>query len=512
MAASAAQSTDGALFDLSTATIADIQAAMDTGALTAERLVELYLARIAAYDGAGPKLNSVITLNPQALDEARALDAERRESGPRGPLHGIAVMLKDVFNTKDMPTTGGFVPMAASQPDRDAFVVTRLRDAGAIILAKLNQTDWYGRGPSSGSSITGAALSPYNPEKYAGASSTGSGVATAAWLATVALGSDTGGSLVIPAALNNVVVIAGTHGLVSRSGMMWNSPQQENAGPMCRSVHDCAAVLDAIAGFDAADLATQASLGHIPQQPYTAFVDAEGLRGARLGVLREMVRTGPAHADGNALFEDALEAMQDAGALLLDPVLTSLDLPSLQAGASSAQYEQAFAADRYLKGLPPGAPIRSLQEMLDEAGDEVSPNLAENARIESLDRHAPFLAALEQQRMLRTALVALMERFALDALVLPYRTLPPPTLASGIMTATDRRERRNGLHAYTGLPTILVPGGFFADDGMPFAVQLLGRPFSEPTLIRLASGFEARTRHRKSPESTPPLPGEAFQY
>jgi len=496
--------------DLSQATIADLNAAFESGALSSEQLVSMYLARIEAYDRGGPTLRSVINLNPRALEEARALDRERKDKGPRSPLHGIAVLVKDVFDTKDMPTTGGFKPLEHSQPDRDAFVIERLRAAGAIILGKLNLADWYGKSDGSGSTLGGVVLSPYNSRKYPGASSSGSGVAAAAWLSTVTLGSDTGGSLLIPAALNSVVAIAATRGLVSRTGMMWNSPIQERAGPMARSVYDAALVLDAIAGYDPGDLTTIASIGQMPPAPYVSYVAADGLRGARIGVLREMVRSGAMHDEGRAMFERELAAMRAAGAGIVDPVLTGIDLSAAQGPASTAAYEQGIAANYYFSTLPPGAPVRSLDELLAKGGDLVEPTLRQVASLRSLDRYPPFIAARKQQIMLRDALVALLDKYQLDALVLPYRTVTAPGIGEAI-DAVARREMRNGLHAYTGLPSILVPGGYFKDDGMPFAIQFMGREFSEPTLIKIASGYEATTRHWRAPPLTPALRGEKIE-
>lgn len=500
-------SAGAATLALETATIAELQAAMAKGTLTSERLVQLYLARIEAYDKKGPALNTVITLNAKALETARALDKERKEKGPRSPLHGIPVMAKDVFDTADMPTTGGFKPMATSQPLKDSFVIDRLRKAGAIILAKLNQSDWYGTAPTGGSTLAGQVLSPYNPKKFPGGSSSGTGAAMAAWLGTVGLGSDTGGSIVIPSTLNNIVGISSTHGLVSRSGMMFSSPFQENGGPMGRSVYDCAAVLDVIAGFDAADLVTLEGLGKMPDHPYTAFVSPQGLSGARLGVLREMFRKGPKHEQGLALMDQALKDMKAAGAILVDPVLTGLDLIEAQADAGSAAFERAFAINHYLAGLGSNAPIRTVDEMIAKARDIVKPTIIEAAKIESLDHHKPLFAAIRGKEVLRGALVALMEKYQLDAIILPFRTF----LTEDIPVGSDRPpDIRNNLSSYTGLPTIIVPGGFFAADGMPFAVQFLGRPFSEPTLIKVASGFEAKTGHRKAPKSTPALAGESI--
>ncbi|BET66708.1 amidase family protein [Opitutales bacterium ASA1] len=495
-------------FDLSTATIADIQAAMDSGALTSEKLVQLYLARIEAYDQKGPKLNTVITLNKNALAEARALDAERKAKGPRSPLHGIVVLPKDVFDTKDMPTTGGFKPMATSQPHFDSFVIDRLRKAGAIILAKLNQSDWYGVAPRGASTLAGQVLSPYNPAKWPGSSSSGTGAAMAAWFGTVGLGSDTGGSITIPTAQNNLFGFSTSHGLVSRTGMMWSSPRQENGGPMGRSVYDLAAVLDVIAGYDPADLATEASVGRMPDRPYTSFVDPDGLKGARVGVLREMVRTGPGHAEGVVLFEQAVADFRKAGAVVVDPVLTGLDLVSVQESAGAANFERHVAINKYLAALPADAPVRTVEEMLAKGGDTVKPTIIEGAKNPiPLERNPALIAAYKQQDMLRAALVDLMVKHRLDALVLPFRTFVSDPVGQA---GASRADGGNNMSSYTGLPTIVAPGGFFPSDGMPFGVQFLGTPFSEPTLIKLASGWEAATKHRKAPASTPPLRGEVF--
>jgi amidase len=498
--------------DLSTATIADLQAAMSKGKLTSEKLVQLYLARIEAYDKKGPALNTVINLNKNALAEAKALDAERKAKGPRSPMHGIPVLAKDVFDTKDMPTTGGFKPMATSQPMYDAFVIDKLRKSGAIILGKLNQSDWYGVATQGGSTLLGPVVSPYNAKKSPGGSSSGSGSAMAAWFATVSLGSDTTGSIVIPATLANLVGISATHGLVSRTGMMWSSPSQESGGPMTRSVYDSAAVLDAIAGYDAADLATQASIGKLPSQPYVSFVDKQGLKGARIGILSEMIRKGAAHEEGTALFVKAVEDFKKAGATIVEPVLTGLDLPNSQTLAGAPTYERAVAINAYLARLPATAPIRSVEEMIAKGGKLVKPTIIEASKLTALERDAQLIAAMKHQQVMRDAIVSAMDKYQLDAVILPYRTIVnvdaglPPGGGGG------NSEGRNAIASYTGLPTIVVPGGFFASDGMPFAVQFIGRPFSEPTLIKTASGYEAVSKHRKAPESTPPLKGETLTF
>ncbi|MCX6953679.1 MAG: amidase family protein [Verrucomicrobia bacterium] len=501
-----------AQLDLSTATIADLQAAMAGGALTSEKLVSLYLARIAAYDQAGPKLNTVITLNAKALETARALDAERRAGKVRGPLHGIVVLAKDVFDTADLPTTGGFLPMATSQPSRDAFIIERLRAAGAIVLAKLNMSDWYGVAPRGASTLKGQVLSPYNLAKFPGSSSSGTGASMAAWFGTVGLGSDTGGSITIPTAQNNLAGFSTTHGLVSRTGQMWSSPRQENGGPMGRSVYDCAAVLNVIAGYDAADLATEACVGRMPDRPYTSFVTPDGLKGARIGVLREMVRTGPGHAEGVALFEQAVADAKKAGALIIDPVRTGLDLVQFQADAAASSFEVVAAINKYLAALPPTAPIRTVDEMVVKGGKLTKPGIVSAAKETTpLERSPGLIAAYRQQDAMRTALNELMDRLQLDALILPFRTFRVDDVG-GDARSTQSPDTRNTLSSYTGLPTIVVPGGFFPADGMPFGVQFLGRAWSEPTLIKLASGYEATTHHRRAPALTPALPGETIKY
>jgi amidase len=499
-----------ASLDLSTATVADLQAAMSSGALTSEKLVGLYLARIDAYDQKGPKLNTVITLKARdrALAEARALDAERKAGKVRGPLHGIVVLAKDVYDTKDMPTTGGFKPMATSQPVHDSFVIGRLRAAGAIVLAKLNQSDWYGVANQGASTLQGQVLSPYNAQKLTGYSSSGTGASIAAWFGTIGLGSDTGGSITIPSANSNLVGFAMSHGLVSRTGMMWSSPRQENGGPMCRSVYDCAAVLDVIAGYDAADLATEASVGRMPEQPYVSHVKKDGLVGARVGVLRQMVRAGEIHKEGRALFETAVADVRKAGAIVVDPVGVEFDLVQAQTDAAAANFERAVAINKYLAALPQTAPVRTVAEMIEKGGKLVKPGIVESWNDpRPLERHPALIAAYRQQDMIRSALVALMERHQLDALILPFRTAVIQEIGDNSQMSADTR---NSLSSYTGLPTIIVPGGFFPSDGMPFGMQFLGRPFTEPTLIKLASGYEAATHHRKAPPSTPPLPGEAI--
>jgi Asp-tRNA(Asn)/Glu-tRNA(Gln) amidotransferase A subunit family amidase len=295
--------------------------------------------------------------------------------------------------------------------------------------------------------------------------------------------------------------------------MMWSSPSQENGGPMCRATYDCAAVLDLIAGYDPADLPTQESVGRLPAEPYTSFVRVDGLKGARIGVLREMFRNSPRHQEGNALAEKAIADMRAAGAIVVDPALTGLNLIDTHVDAGAANFEVAAAINKYLAALPATAPIRSVDEMIAKAGDtQVKPNIiSANTAMKTtpLERNPQFAAALRHKEVVRGALVDLMEKLQLDALVLPFDATPPPDIPS---TNFWSRDNRNSLSSYTGLPTIIVPGGFFESVNMPFGMQFLGRPFTEPSLIRVASGYEAVSHHRKPAPLTPPLKGERFDY
>ena len=277
-----------AQFDLTTASIADIDAAFDAHALTSEQLVKMYLKRIEAYDKQGPKIKAVLFLNPVALDTARALDKERREKGPRSPLHGIPLIVKDVFDTADMPTTGGYRPLKGVKPTQDATIIRKLRAAGAIILAKVNQSDWYA--PTdivAASTLGGSTLNPFALDRIPGWSSAGTGAGLAASFATAGLGSETGFSVRTPTSDSNLFGLSSTSGLISRAGQMWSYITGERAGPMAHNVYDLAVTLDVIAGFDSADLWTANSLGKMPMTPYVSFIDPKGLRGARVGVLKE---------------------------------------------------------------------------------------------------------------------------------------------------------------------------------------------------------------------------------
>ncbi len=494
-------------FRLETATIADINAAFEAGALTSERLVQLYLNRIEAYDQKGPKLNSIITLNPRALERARELDAERRRSGPRSILHGIPIAVKDLFDTHDMPTSGGFLPMAKSQPWRDAFVVDKLRKAGAIILAKLNQNDWFAVANWGASTVAGQVQNPYKLGYVPGGSSSGPGVAMGAYFAAAGLGSETGVSIRNPTSENNLFGLAPSQGLISRAGVLSISITQDRAGPMARSVYDVAALLSLVAGFDPEDLYTQESIGKIPEEGYTAFVDADGLEGARLGVLRDLFSSSPEEAEGVALIEAAVADIKAQRATVIDPISTGLDLFALIRSVGVKNFEKKMTSNLYFDRVGPGSVFRTMGEIVEKHPDMISPVLIERNKVGALDHNREYAAQLKSRRMIKEMMIDLMDKYELDALVYPFKTLPANKIGEGWSWKTAY----NPLSSATGLPAMVAPAGF-TREGLPIAVEFLGRPFSEPTLIRLASGYEAATGHRKTPPATPPLPGETFNY
>lgn len=507
-------------FDLSTATIADIQAAIDAGALTSEKLVQLYLNRIAAYDQKGPSLNAIITVNAQALETARALDQERLQSGRRSPLHGIPFVAKDLLNTSQMQTTGGFVVMKGAVPAHDANVIRRLRAAGAIVLAKTNMSDWLGRSrPDGGSSIAGQVVNPYDLTRTVAASSSGTGASMAAWFASAGLGSETGTSIRNPTTDGSLVGLAPTEGLVGRSGAMANTFTHERIGPMGRSTYDIAVMLDQMIGIDANDLMTAQSLTHLPGASYTTFLNTQGLRGARIGVLREMFRSGPKHAEGLALAENAILALHKAGALVIDPVVLGMDLTRTRM-LKVNYWEQETVLDKYFADYGPNAPFHSVREMVEKFPKEAKPSFAEFLSY-SPGVDPEYQARLNGRRALREAVVALMDKFDLDAVVFPYKTLPADLLKdderdtdpiNAAVRSGDRvGESDNYLSSMTGLPGMLAPMGYL-ESGAALSLEFLGRPYAEPTLFKLVSGFEAVTKTRHAPASTPPLPGETFTY
>lgn len=505
-------------FDLQSANVADIQEAVAVGALTYERLVELYLARIAAYDDAGPKLRAVIEINPYALDIARTLDEERREHGLRSPLHGIPIAVKDTIDVRDIPSACGNIALEGTYPAHDATVVARLRAAGAIIFLKTN-LDEFNMGAEGLSSLGGQTINPYDFERNPGGSSAGSGVAVNVGFATLGLGTESGASVRSPSSNNSLVGITPTQGLVSRGGVMAISYSQDRVGPMTKTVHDAALLLQYMRGFDAADLFTWESLGRLDNVDYLAALDPEALTGARIGVLRDLFRQGEEFEEINQLIKAQIQSlrgpanvevnvMPGSGAMLIDGLSLDIDLIDFFADARASVPEIRATFDAYLKARGPDTPVRSLAELV--ASGKYLPTLEPLFRrvleLPAPDINRNYHARLKNRSTIRQLVVDLMERYQVDALVYPFKSLAAPPLGT-----SDRGPRDNPISSVTGLPAIVVPAGVDSQ-GLPISIEFLGRPFSEPTLFAIAYAYEQQSRKRVAPTSTPALLGERFNY
>jgi amidase len=510
------------VFDLSTATLADINAAMDAGALSSEKLVGLYLKRIAAYDKNGPKINAVITLNPKALEEARALDRERKAKGPRSPLHGVPVMIKDLIDVAGLPTSAGYKPFGSPVPIRDAFVVQKLHEAGAIVLAKVATVNWFGKGFDATHPI-GRTLNPYNVDYTPGGSSNGVGASMAAWFGAVGIGTDTGGSVQIPSAYNSVVGMVATQGLVSRSGIVPRGPTQDRAGPMARNLYDVAAVLSIIAGWDAEDGDTLAAMPNFPRGDWSKQLGAASLAGKRIGVLREMFDTGPYDPEVKAIFDRSLEDMRKAGAIVVDPVMTGLDLrtatSNAQIGTSHPRlgkvdlpYELIPSTNAYFERLGPKRPWKKLEDMLVKVGPtQLSTEYYKALEFKSPETYPDYVSRQTLRAAVSKNIASRIAALALDAVVLPYQTVPPPPWDESKDPYAGGSARTNNLTSATGLPGIIMPAGYTGAN-LPVAVQFVTEPFKDLTLLQVAYGYEQASKRRVPPALTPALPGERFTY
>ena len=531
-------------FELEEATIAGLQASMTAGRQTSRGLVEAYLGRIAAVDRGGPGLRALLEVNPEALAIADALDAERRERGPRGPLHGIPILLKDNIGTHDrMATTAGSLALAGSVPARDAFVARRLRDAGAVLLGKTNLSEWANfrstHSSSGWSGRGGQCRNPYALDRCPSGSSSGSAAAAAANLCVAAIGTETDGSIVSPAGHCCLVGIKPTVGLLSRAGIVPIAHSQDTPGPMARTVTDAALLLAAMAGFDPDDPVTAgaghafgsvgpgsgdpgSSAGHAgrPGAPldYTRFLRADGLRGARLGVARKHFFDG---TDADPLIEEAIAEMRRQGAVIVDPadIATAgrFDAPELEV----LLYEFKADLDAYLAALPaasptsPGpAPVRSLKELIafnerhrDREMRFFGQELLVRAQAKGPLTDAAYRKALARCRLLsrRQGIDATLARHRLDAIVAP--TGGPPWLID-LVNGDAPSGGSSTPAAVAGYPSVTVPAGFVF--GLPVGISFFGAAYSEATLLRLAFAFEQATRHRRPPRFRPTaeLPAE----
>lgn len=497
---------------LSRATIADLNAAFDAGTLTAERLVEMYLARIEAYDQQGPALNTVLWLNERAVEQARALDAERRSSGPRSPLHGIPVVLKDNVDTSDMPTTAGSILLAGSTPPDDAFLVRRLREAGAIVLAKVNMSEFASGATMS--SMGGWVRNPHDVDVTPSGSSGGTGAAIAASFAQLGIGTDTGGSIRGPSTSNGIAGLKPTLGLVSRDGIVPLALSFDTGGPMARSVYDVAAMLTVIAAVDPADPATGAAAGRI-EADYTRALDAGALAGARIGVARQFMG-GDAEVDW--VIEAALAAMREAGATLVDVRVPEWLIEAREQWYTTIRWREFRAQiPDYLATLGRDYP-KTLDELVARsrtivasAGARSGPNpvrwdlFVREEASGSLD-DAEYLAMRDHGLPLVRALVeGVIRENALDAIVYPTSPARPGLVDGG--SAGGGAPSATNLANLTGFPDLIVPAGF-TTNRLPVGISFLGSAFSEARLLALGYAFEQRVAARRDPETTPALAGE----
>ncbi len=545
-------------FQVDEATIADIHQAMEEGRLTAEELVQNYLDRIEAYDRQGPYLNSIITVSEHALGRARQLDAVFQESGSfTGPLHGIPVIVKDNYDTRDLPTTNGTLAFRGAIPPDDAYQVRKLREAGAIVLAKSNLAEFASSGAFTLSSVLpGFSRNPYDPTRVTAGSSGGTGAAVAANFGAVGLGSDTGSSIRGPSSHQALVGFRTTMGLTSRDGIAPLSAARDVGGPMARTVADAVAVLEVIVGQDPADPVTFESEGRVPDS-YRQFLDADALQGARIGVLRQLFEEardyddprspgsgvmvpaeeasaeaeseaqgdaepavsegqGPAeqeqdeqepdepttiHPEVLRVMNQALEDMRAAGAVIVDPV----EIPDLDdiRGDFPSISRLKYDFERYL-ATRPELKFKTLDEVV-ESGDYhpfLRASLERNREVDYVpEEHEDYPQYLETQERLRDAVLAVMEEHELDVLVYPTYNYPARLIGD---ENTTYGANSSILSPPTGFPAFNVPMGY-SFGTLPAGLQLLGRPFDEPTLIRISYAYEQATQHRRPPPFTPPL-------
>lgn len=524
----------GAELDIKTATIAELQAAYSRG-LSAEAVTAAYLARIEAFDKKGPKIHAVITLNPNALADARALDAERRAGQVRGPFHGVPILLKDNVDTFDLPTTGGSQLLEGNLPPDDAFIAKKLRDGGAIILAKVNLSEWAGGGGSTGgatdpaiaakgrvpngfSSAGGQTRNPHALDRGPAGSSGGTGAGLAAAFAQFGIGTDTGGSVRGPSSVNGLAGLKPTIGLLSRDGIIPLALSLDTAGPMARNVHDVAVSLNVMTGVDEADPVTTPSRPHLLKD-YTSVLKIGALKGARIGVARDFFGQDP---EVDRVMEASIAKLRELGAEVVDPV----PLPQyfLQSRGSllwlvmAAEFKSQITD--YLRTTRPGYP-KSFADVVRLSNDPAtgyrSPEKAFGLSYHdqtALDLSDPVYLAARDQGMpfVRATIAGVLAKHELDALVYPTNSRPaqPITPAPGA-TPPGISASPSGMANLTGFPDLIVPAGM-TKDGLPVTISFFGPAWSEAKLLAYGYDFEQATKAIVLPKHTPALPGDVVVY
>jgi amidase len=495
LAAGAVSHAQRPAVDVAEKSIADLQAAMTSGEVTSRQLVEAYLARIAAYDQQGPALNAMVALNRDAAAQADALDAERRAGRVRGPLHGIPIVVKDNYETSEMPTGAGSIALAANHPPRDAFMVAKLREAGAVIVGKANMHE-LAAGITTIASFGGQTRNPYDPSRNPGGSSGGTGAAVAASFAAAGMGSDTCGSIRIPASHHALVGLRGTEGLSSRTGIVPLSHTQDIGGPLARSIADLAVMLDATVGPDPADAVTKAGEGKIPQS-YAALLGASTLKGVKLGVVRSLFGGTPDDEEVGRVIQQAIDRMKALGAEPVDVVVPGLDDLLRDGSVIVHEFKTDLAA--YLKTVP-GAALLDPERIVTDGLYHVQLEGTFNQRLASSVKPDAegYRRAMVKRTALRQALLATLEQHGVKALV--YPTIRRKAARIGDPQAGTTCQ----VSAHSGLPALSVPAGF-TDDGLPVGVELLGAAFDEAGLLQLGHALEQAAHVRRPPYSTPPL-------
>jgi Asp-tRNA(Asn)/Glu-tRNA(Gln) amidotransferase A subunit family amidase len=464
-------------FDAYELAIPELQAAMDSGATTSEQLVRQYLERIEAFDDAGPQLNAMLYLNPHAIDEAAALDRERRNQGPRGPLHGIPIVLKDNYDTYDMPTTAASVAMAGFVPPDDAYQVRRLRDAGAVIIGKTNLHE-FARGIETVSSLGGYTRNPYDPSRNPGGSSGGTAAAVAANFAAVGMGSDTCGSIRIPAANTNLFGLRVTQGLDNTDGIIPLSHTQDVAGPLARSMTDLVTVLDVT----------------IEGQRFSDHLDTDALHGARLGLLVDFMETTEPYAEVSQVVRDAAEHMVVNGATLVEVRIDGL--ADLLSDSSVIDFEFTTDVARYFELS--GAPVKSIEEVLASGQYHEALEARYQRSVERAAQTEEYEKRLGRREVIARLLTETLDNENLDALVYPTLRIKP------VLVGESQTGSMCRVAAHSGLPAISLPAGF-TDDGIPVGIELLARTGEDGRLVELGYAWEQASKPRRPPPTTPSL-------
>jgi amidase len=496
---------DAQRFRADEATISEIHAAMAAGRITCRELVSQYLARIAAYDKTGPAINAIVIVNSKAIEVADSLDRRFRTSGRVGSLHCIPIVVKDNMQTTDLPTTAGSLAFQGWMAKKDAFQVRRIREAGAIVIAKSNMAEFaFSPYETVSSILPGYTKNPYALDRVTAGSSGGTAAAVAAGFGTLGLGTDTGNSIRGPSAHQALVGIRSTMGLTSRAGVVPLYMSQDIAGPMARSVADAAAVLHVVAGEDPDDPVTTAARDH-PAPNYATALDANGLRGARIAILRQAYETPRTDSEVVAVFQKAVADLRRLGATVLD----SLPLPTLDSLRRSQRggcQQFKFDLNRFLQALgPDGPPLTSLDSII--RSNRFQPNVQRRLEQEQLattpPEENPGCRSRDEFRAgLRAAVVKAMDDARVDALIYPTWSNPPRLI--GDMN-TPHGDNSQFFSPSTGFPAMTVPMGYTRGT-LPAGMTLFGRPWSEATLIKLAFAYEQGTKHRRQPASTPALP------